>query len=764
MRGYVRRTESYVVGIMMAGILAGFPAFSQGQAWEYPGRDARVSFHYPFISRVLTGDTLELKNSVGVNNVNVNNILTGDVTGNDTPEIVTVQDNRLYVINSNGKILVNKNIEIGDQEGRVSMIDDVNGDGIRDIGVAYNRKSSGGGKGRLYDGTGKHLKEFSRTANSKVSVIPSLVIDGEIMILYATGFGKDPRGFARWSFPLPNEKWYYDIGPKPGNTMSVADINNDGKLEITSFKIATTHNGASGTSGTPTDDDNMWLIVIDENGQEVFTRKYPPPHDGKANHRFIDFNNDGKYQIFGEEAHDPVNYQGNSQLHIFDGNSGNPVDSFTGLMNGEWSSSVCDINKDGFLEIVATNRSGNTYDQYVFDSSLTVLKQTSTKGEIVATGDLNGNGIFEIVLKYNDEVKVLDSALNQIDSYVFNDTVRNVIISGLNDNGINEPIVLTDSIHMMEFKPRLPVLSGKVTADSHPLDQGSVELWRYDTSEKAFTEYDSALITEDDSGYYFFTGIDTGRYLIKTGIDTSSDLDSIYFPTYYKNAFLWKDADMTRISKNKEFYQRNIKLKTGTLEPGIGEIRGRIFDGGPKKRKGKGDPLGGVEVLLMDPGEGSPDDFTYTGSDGSFQFTGIALGDYEVIPEITGFVTKASEVNLTTQNPKKDSLDFGVYKKNRVITGIYYYQDPVSSLEVGIYPNPVRDQLIIEIHSKDQGSYTLKIANVTGQINVRQHLRINPGQNVIRLGLQNMNKGFYILKLEGKNGRTALSKKLFIQR
>lgn len=229
-------------------------------------------------------------------------------------------------------------------------------------------------------------------------------------------------------------------------------------------------------------------------------------------------------------------------------------------------------------------------------------------------------------------------------------------------------------------------------------------------------------------------------------IDTNSAFSESNVPAYFQDAYLWEQATPVLVRDVGEGYPADIRLKSRTKETGKGVITGSVTEGGPKKRKGPGDPEGGVEILLMDPGEGVPDDYTYTDSNGVFRFRDVALGKYEVMPEIAGYKITSKELELTKENPRADSIDFSKDSSNRQITAIFYNYSKFNTGKLTVYPNPVRDYLSVDYTSVKPGMVDVKLYNSLGQEKLHAAHSARPGKNTFRMDVCHLKEGLYFLE------------------
>jgi len=416
-------------------------------AWRHAQNDLAGTNHYVNSSPVQTGNNLKEKFILSGTG---GNVLTGDVTGDGFLEIVHVSGDQLNIFNYQGTLI--QNVTLGSSDCTLSLIADVNDDGIDDIGIGTNK--TGSLKTWFYDGSGTLLQTLSKTAGSDSYMRPAgLTGSGDFIISFTSGYSHDNqyRGFAVYDKTTGQEKWNYKVGPASWLS-SIADFDNDGILEFTNI-ASTTHNGctASGVdgTGTTTTDGDIWLIVVDENGNELFSKKYPSPSDGSAKHHFVDLNKDGQMQILGFESHGSSYYHGTSQVHLYD-QAGTIVNTFNGQEDSSWSYAVADMTGNGMDEVVAVSSVGDSHMLYVLDTGLTELDSLAVDGRVQLVSDINGDGNNEIVLlSTSGTITVLDNNLTVLNTYELG-TYGRVIASDLDNNGKLELIGLTDGIHVLE--------------------------------------------------------------------------------------------------------------------------------------------------------------------------------------------------------------------------------------------------------------------------------------------------------------------------
>ena len=194
--------------------------------WTQPGGNRQGLRAYPVGSQIATSDELILKTSLQGAGV-----LTGDVDGDGLLETVATSGDQLRIYAEDMSIQTQVTMP---GEGHVTMVEDVNGDGIADIGIG------GGGDARgqpyFYDGFGSLLQTFNRTVGYDGWIPPVGVLDGDkILIAGNAGYSRDPRGLYVYDFAKGAELWGYDLGQGGMLQPSIADIDDDGLVDFGDF-------------------------------------------------------------------------------------------------------------------------------------------------------------------------------------------------------------------------------------------------------------------------------------------------------------------------------------------------------------------------------------------------------------------------------------------------------------------------------------------------------------------------------------------------
>ncbi len=258
-----------------------------------------------------------------------------------------------------------------------------------------------------------------------------------------------------------------------------------------------------------------------------------------------------------------------------------------------------------------------------------------------------------------------------------------------------------------------------------------------------YVPYDT--LTYFQYGYYWFSQVLEGEYIVKVGLtDNSMNYDN-FVPSYYENSLFWEDADpIVLIDSNN--YALEIHLPEAQQNvAGNGSVGGYIAV--DDDCAGSVD-ISGIIVLLFDSNNSI---FRYTETDinGNWSFDNLPLDAYSIYAEKTAFYHKKTDVVLNESNYIADNVELKIYCDNQV--GYDNYQ--ITSGNLGnIYPNPVSSELNIEVNIKKYDDITLEIYSVTGQKILSKLFSSVTGESILTLNTDFLPKGSYLLSVTSKNG------------
>ncbi|MBL0047773.1 MAG: carboxypeptidase regulatory-like domain-containing protein [Bacteroidetes bacterium] len=279
-----------------------------------------------------------------------------------------------------------------------------------------------------------------------------------------------------------------------------------------------------------------------------------------------------------------------------------------------------------------------------------------------------------------------------------------------------------------------------------PADYGTVYLIRHDSL--YLTAIDTTSI--DSGGYFFFSGVPAGAYLVKAALNSNSAFFANYLPTYHTSSLFWTTASDVLLL-NTNVGNANINMIAGSNPGGPGFIGGSVLQGA-NRMASPGDPIVGISILLLDANN-NPVASTVTDASGSYSFPGIAYGTYKIYAEVAGKTTVPSTVTINAANPTVNNVDLEVNSGN--ILFVRNIDAKQEAAAFGIYPNPTRDFLTVSMELKDASPVTVTIENELGQVVKSTTYKLTAGNNNITESLLSLSKGVYSISVTTNENRTS---------
>lgn len=286
---------------------------------------------------------------------------------------------------------------------------------------------------------------------------------------------------------------------------------------------------------------------------------------------------------------------------------------------------------------------------------------------------------------------------------------------------------------------------GQVFLDGFPLNNFSGDTSIIDTGMAfLYRKYDNNLIPVDTNifysyGYYWFSQIREGDYIVKVGLTENSLNFNNYSSSYYQNKLHWEEANILHL------FDTNYYVNVDLIELfGIGQGPGSISGFITNSTKNFLNPLlfSEIEILLFDS-NGNPLTFTLTDESGNFAFENIPLGSYKLYAEATGLISFAVSVSLDENNQTVNNINLELFEQT-VNTEEYLESVTV----VGdVFPNPVKDQFNVKIELDDKTELMIDIFSMNGQKVNQQKIRLNKGSHKLLFNGSILPHGVYMLSI-----------------
>lgn len=280
-------------------------------------------------------------------------------------------------------------------------------------------------------------------------------------------------------------------------------------------------------------------------------------------------------------------------------------------------------------------------------------------------------------------------------------------------------------------------LSGNVTAGNALAEAGQVWLLGADNFYYAETEIDS-------DGTYNFGGVPAGSYYIYAMLTPDDPAFIDYLPTYYVSSLTWQGATIVTTADTLGWYPINL-ISAMNWGQGTASITGAINWSGNFKSGGM--PAENVEIVLFN-NTGLPIAYTFSHSDGSFEFNNLPFGEYTVHAEMVGKHTQVMVVILSDEFSSA-IVNFEVSATAISALGRNDQNQPV--LDAGkIYPNPVGETFYLELNASVSGKVVADIIDLQGRVIVSENFSVSNGSTRISLNAGNLVKGAYFLRISAE--------------
>lgn len=396
-------------------------------------------------------------------------VATGDVNGDGWLEIAVPDGNGLRLFSHEGVELWSRDVpgveglyQTGDL--RLMMLADVTGDGNLEILVA-RKATDTEAVTYVYDGNGNLHPSWSGSTGTRAVARDGYLIggdllnDGRMFMPIGSNFAANPRGCTMIDVVTGSHLWTYRTGWQYEG--SIADMDGDGTREMVNTQWAAVHNGASGCGlgwNTCTNDSYLWVVLLDENGREIFSWQPPGnPSGGELTNRIVDLNADGQKEIAVVEGHWAGWHSGTSRIFLLN-RAGNELDRYVGSQDVQWKlAAAADVNLDGYDELVLEGGDGIK----LFDRNLDPLAEAGDFQFVSAVNDINGDGQIEIIATSwnNHELAVLGPDLQPLWRDPTFDGPLEAIVSDLTGDGANEIIAYSQTelrIYAHQDEPLMP--------------------------------------------------------------------------------------------------------------------------------------------------------------------------------------------------------------------------------------------------------------------------------------------------------------------
>jgi len=404
------------------------------QGWNYLLGNSDNSRFYKHASIPHNNDYTELLSIDSSNNT----VLTGDVSGDSSLEIIVLSNSNLFIYNSQGTLL--SSFSINGSEPLLGILADVDQNDKVEIGVGTRISSSI--SIRFYSADGEIIKQFSKSASGDATGRPTALVDGKVICDINAVWDLNPRGVAVFDLESEEMDWFYGTGTYAHYNYIKKDLN--GSICVIPYNTFSPNNGASIVANGETNTDlNGMTYVINLSGSTKLrvNHGYISPYSGGSITNFF-INTEAGSKLYACRQRGAVYYKGQSSIWEIDINSSEKINTYSGANNSGFVIGFADLDNDKNDEIIYSSTEA-TNKQIILKHDLSIIAESSVTGYIQFINDFLGTGSPQIYIADSNVIRGLDTSLNEVWNYSLDFNIRNTIVSDVNQDGINELIVNT---------------------------------------------------------------------------------------------------------------------------------------------------------------------------------------------------------------------------------------------------------------------------------------------------------------------------------
>jgi hypothetical protein len=273
-------------------------------------------------------------------------------------------------------------------------------------------------------------------------------------------------------------------------------------------------------------------------------------------------------------------------------------------------------------------------------------------------------------------------------------------------------------------------LVGRVYAGENPIESGFA--YGYKMIEGTVVDIYAEMVGVE--GWYEFTGLASAQYIVKAEPSPNSIYYGDYLPTYYGDVLHWEEATVINLTQSTDDIHIHL-VQVVNAPQGPGSISGSIDNG----------KSANIPIILRttEPGMAV---MTYSSTDGSFSFSNLAYGTYQIFAEIPGKSIIPQTIVLDEVQSSAESIDM-IILENEIIFTLGIEESEVFESNPVIYPNPANERINITINLKKPSLVAIDITDPAGRIISRESYNLTDQKNIM-IDVRSLPEGIYLLRCE----------------
>ncbi len=391
------------------------------------------------------------------------------------------------------------------------------------------------------------------------------------------------------------------------------------------------------------------------------------------------------------------------------------------------------------------------------DSVMTVqLASVDTSQLVIYDSSIEGDDNMEFHYSMETDTLSSNSTIN------FNVTFR-PYFSGyksaflrINSNDSDEGVIeipLT-GYAVDESNPRHDISGSVVTPDEDTVTEGTVVVCNTFENPNNTNMWWKPL-----EGVDVFSFIDIPQDSVTIRIDPDAVSYPGYLRTYLGDKLLYSDAEFFYLDKDTSGLKITLIPKPENSN-GTSETSGIVIQEegtGTSYLKagrytGTGVPLRDIPVMLKGS-DGKIIAYDITDEYGEFNFVHLNPGHYDFFADYPGFnMDKATNgFDISGDNKQLYITAVAIDKNISVeVSEATATNDMENKYKMNVYPNPVSDNIYININSSSESRVYVNLYRIDGKLIKNTLIDVKEANTLIRIPVSDIKKGLYILKVQGK--------------
>jgi hypothetical protein len=292
-------------------------------------------------------------------------------------------------------------------------------------------------------------------------------------------------------------------------------------------------------------------------------------------------------------------------------------------------------------------------------------------------------------------------------------------------------------------------LGGHLFAGQYPInnpfttgDTGIIYLYRVNNNTIIPTDTTQFA----DLGYYIFSHVLEGKYILKARLTKNSTHYNDYFPTYFSSNLRWNSSNFLDLT-DKSNFEANIYLQP-TIDSlaGPASIKGYVVQAsGEQGLK----VMSNTEVILFND-KMDPLNFCISNNAGIFFFPDLPYGTYNLMAESTGKFASLLKITLDQNHTDFDSVLLEALSHNPAT--VEEHRNPSGTEISPAFPNPAKDEISLVIRTTEPENLNLAIFSLNGQKLISGDYMVT-GIRSLSLSIGSLANGIYFLMVHTREGQ-----------